>query len=278
MFQHFLITRFNLRKPEWTATKSSSAVLDEAWLSHRFELFERFCLPSVAAQNCPDFVWLVYFDEETPAHWRTRIEACRERCRQLQPVFVADMDAFLPDIRQRLANASADWVISSRLDNDDCLHPGHIGLLQGQFRQQEYLLLDVVDGFTLEIQPRRRLGYALDPCNPFVSLIERNRQPLSVWHRSHGSWKRERRVQRIRGQRSWLSIIHQQNKTNEFQGYGRVPVREVADFFPASEAAEAALGHLEPLSRWRGRSLINRVQGQLGLAGIHLKQRLGLYD
>src|SRR5690606_38062445 len=106
-----------------------------------------------------------------------------------------------------------------------------------------------------EIQPRHRLGQALDPCNPFVSLIERNRGPLSVWHRSHGSWKRETRVQHIRGQRSWLSLIHSQNKTNEFRGFGAVPPGNVADFFPDPAARAAALKGLEPVARWRWRSL-----------------------
>lgn len=277
MFQHFLITRFNLRQPEWTATKSRTRVLDDAWLQHRFELFERFCLPSVAAQSCRDFRWLVYFDTDTGDEWRARIQTCQARCPQFQPVFVEGMAAFLPDVQQRLADSPGDWVISSRLDNDDCLHAGHIGLLQREFRQQDYLLLDVVDGYTLEIQPRHRLGRSLDPCNPFVTLIERNQTPLSVWHRSHGSWKRETRVQHIRGQRSWLSLIHSQNKTNEFCGYGAVSSPDVADFFPDPDARQAALEGLEPVARWRWRSLANRAQSHLGLSGLTLKRRLGIY-
>lgn len=277
MFQHFLITRFNLRQPDWTTTKSHSRVLDDAWLDHRFALFERFCLPSVAAQHCGDFRWLVYFDTDTSEAWRARIARCREHCPQLEPVFVEGMAAFLPDVQQRLAASTEDWVMSSRLDNDDCLHPGHIALLQQAFQAQPYLLLDVVDGYTLEIQPRHRLGRALDPCNPFVTLIERNQAPRSVWHRSHGSWKREPRVQRIRGQRSWLSVIHAQNKTNEFQGYGDVAAAEVADFFPDPAVQSEVLAGLEPVARWRWRSLANRVQSRLGLAGLLLKRRLGIY-
>lgn len=277
MFQHFLITRFNLRYPEWTATKSSTTVLDEAWLEHRFGLFERFCLPSVSAQDCGDFQWLVYFDLTTPDHWRERIQHCSQRCPQMQAIFVDGMQAFLPDVQQRLAASPAPWVISSRLDNDDCLHREHMALLQAEFRETPYLLVDVVDGYTLEVQPRHRLGLATDPCNPFVSLIERNTQPLSVWHRSHGSWKREPRIRRIRGRRTWLSIIHQQNKTNDFQGFGRVEATEVAGFFPDPAVAGEVLADLEPVSRWRGRSLANRAQSALELAGQQLKRRLGIY-
>lgn len=275
MFQHFLITRFNLRSPDWTATKSSTPVLDEAWLAHRFGLFERFCLPSVAAQECADFQWLVYFDVDTPGHWRERIERCRRSCRQMQAVFVDGMPAFLPDVQRRLAASSAPWVISSRLDNDDCLHREHIALLQAEFRESPYLLLDVVDGYTLEIQPRHRLGLAIDPCNPFVTLVERNAQPQSIWHRSHGSWKHESRVRQIRGRRTWLSIIHDQNKSNDFQGFGLVDFADVASFFPDPATAADVLASLEPVSHLR--SFTNRAQSVLGLLGQDLKKRLGIY-
>jgi hypothetical protein len=40
---------------------------------------ERYCLPSIAAQNVRNFHWLVYFDVETPPSFPERIEAWSRR-------------------------------------------------------------------------------------------------------------------------------------------------------------------------------------------------------
>ncbi len=44
------------------------------WLEDRVELFERYCLPSVAAQTDRRFSWIIYFDPQSPAWLRQRIE------------------------------------------------------------------------------------------------------------------------------------------------------------------------------------------------------------
>ena len=63
-FSHFLITRFNLNLYE--RDKHAAPTRTARWLEHRFEVFERYCLPSVAAQTATDFRWLCLFDAATP--------------------------------------------------------------------------------------------------------------------------------------------------------------------------------------------------------------------
>ncbi len=50
-FQRYIITRFNLKVEAWTTTKNDQKVRTEDWLKHRFELFEKYCLPSVVNQK-----------------------------------------------------------------------------------------------------------------------------------------------------------------------------------------------------------------------------------
>ena len=66
MFQHFILTRFNLRKKGWDETKSQSKVLTDKWMENRLELFEQYCYSSIKAQTKKDFEWLVFFDKTTP--------------------------------------------------------------------------------------------------------------------------------------------------------------------------------------------------------------------
>lgn len=52
-FEHLIITRFNLNL--YARDKHDAPTRTERWLEHRFEIFERYCLPSVAAQTNLEF-------------------------------------------------------------------------------------------------------------------------------------------------------------------------------------------------------------------------------
>lgn len=84
-FSHFIITRFNLNL--YAQDKHDLPTRTERWLEHRFEVFERYCLPSVAAQTSKNFTWLCLFDAATPEAYRRRIGAYRAVCPQFEPVF-----------------------------------------------------------------------------------------------------------------------------------------------------------------------------------------------
>jgi hypothetical protein len=84
-FSHFIITRFNLRL--YARDKKNKPVRTEQWLKYRFDIFEQYCLPSVAAQTCADFTWLCLFDEQTPDFYRLRIASYRAVCPYFYPVF-----------------------------------------------------------------------------------------------------------------------------------------------------------------------------------------------
>ena len=70
-FKHFIITLFNLKI--WKEDKTHRATQTADWLAQRFDLFERFCLPSVAHQTNKNFTWLCLFDKDTPTDMRQRI-------------------------------------------------------------------------------------------------------------------------------------------------------------------------------------------------------------
>jgi hypothetical protein len=69
-FEHFVLTRFNVRE----SADKTDLVLNPVWLQFRFDLFERFCWPSVRAQTTGAFTWLVFFDKDTPEPFRARTE------------------------------------------------------------------------------------------------------------------------------------------------------------------------------------------------------------
>ena len=58
--KHIVITRFNLKI--WQKDKSNKTTLGEDWMEERFNLFERFCFPSLMHQSDKNFRWLCLFD------------------------------------------------------------------------------------------------------------------------------------------------------------------------------------------------------------------------
>ena len=99
-----------------------------------------------------------------------------------------------------------EYLITSRIDNDDCIHKDFINEIQKQFNKQDFLAIDVLNGYTLQIEPNFIIGKKEHIFNPFISLIERNVNPKTVWHYVHNMWKKESRIIHLNENRLWLSI------------------------------------------------------------------------
>jgi hypothetical protein len=135
--KHFILTRFNIRL--WNQDKFSRPVRSVEWLDQRFEVFERFCLPSVAGQECKDFVWVVLVDSATPQTYKDRIEAYKSICPQFVPVYVKPehgryfCQIFRKEVIARIEND--ERVITTYLDNDDALNVGFVADVQQKARE-----------------------------------------------------------------------------------------------------------------------------------------------
>lgn len=277
-FGHYLITRFNLRKDNWLTTKKNKPVLSEVWLKNRFELFENYCLSSVKSQTNLNFKWLVFFDTTTSDKYKERVREIADGFPQFQPIYSDGMDPYIGMAQEIVSKEDAEYVITTRLDNDDCVSVDFIDTIQKDFSKQDYQALDYVDGYTLQIAPQVRLGKKLHYYNPFNSLVEKNDSPKTVCHRRHSQWKKEKRVKRIRGERIWLSIIHHENKVNEFHGYSNVDWDDVMTKFKITpQALEVLRNNRTPFGKWRILSFIHYVDIRVTYFFKDLKRNLGFY-
>lgn len=86
MTHHYLLTRFNLAL--WQEDKNGQTIDRGEWIRKRLELFETYCLPSVAGQTCQEFRWILLVDADTPVDLRERIKAYRNVCAQMKFVAV----------------------------------------------------------------------------------------------------------------------------------------------------------------------------------------------
>lgn len=179
--KHFLLTRFNLHL--YKRDKYFRTINPDRWLEHRFELFERFCLPSIAAQTTHDFEWLILFDKHTPQVYKERIKRHVQKYPFISPIAVeAQYGCYYPQIfqkaiRNRLEKAQqndeqATSVLTTRLDNDDALAPDFVARVQAASQDlapRSFITFRYGVQYFTELEIALKLVY---PHNHFLTYVE----------------------------------------------------------------------------------------------------------
>lgn len=232
--RHVLMTRFNLATPG----RESALRTQPGWLEDRFGLFERYCLPSVAAQVDCAFDWIVYFDDKTPAPFRERIERCRAIfpfTPYFTPLFPA---AGWPRSVAETVTPRTPWLLTTRLDNDDALAVDALARVQaavaaGQPTRRSF---NVTAGFVM----RDGAVYALEHhSNAFASWLEPwDEATVTAASIPHMAMAEAGPVEQVPGPAGWLQVVHGANVSNRVRGR-RVRPAEARRRFP-----ETVLGAL----------------------------------
>ena len=223
-FTHVVMTRFNLPTPG----KESRIRSRPGWLDERGDLFERYCLPSVAAQTVNaleprPFHWMVFFDVETPPAFRERIEGWRAVF-PFTPYFTPHFEAegWPRSLRETFGGTGdrgpTPWLLTTRFDSDDALSQDHVARLQAALaaREPERASWNLTQGFVLSggrVYAHEHLS------NAFGSWLEpwdaSARTCMSINHMKmaeHGP------VHQIGGPAAWLQVVHGGNVSNKIRG------------------------------------------------------------
>ncbi|BCS89062.1 hypothetical protein PSDVSF_23040 [Pseudodesulfovibrio sediminis] len=232
-YHHFIITRFNINIYDIDFPKR----LEDTWLSVRFELFQKYCFPTVKAQKNQDFTWLVLFDAQTPARYKTLISVYA-KYHNFEPVYCGAFATIMDTVKERMKQIApdAEWFVSTRLDNDDALSTGFIHCVQGvvdslnetDLAPSDTLYINFPNGLQL------KEGYFYDfkdATNAFVSLVERADDPHTVFWVDHPCIHDVAPVIQAETSPLWLQVVHDLNVYNYVRGERVDPVG-VARHFP----------------------------------------------
>ena len=160
-FSHFVFTRWNLLDSKTTIYNNPAVPDPEAWMEHRIKLFNEYCLPNMMLQK-GSFTWLLAFAPGTPK-WITDEYATFPH--------VKIIFEYPRDWLRRQPIKHGEWVISSRIDNDDTVSINYIERVQAQFNER-VLLVDI-DGVKRDLSTGKYHTVERHSNNsPFISLIE----------------------------------------------------------------------------------------------------------
>lgn len=216
--KHFLVTRFNLTVTEWKTTKNGEPVLTEKWLKNRFMLFENYCLPSVKNQTNQNFMWCVFFDINTPDSFRNKIKIISDDYQNFKPIFIDGIKMLNSAFIQYAVNHSKDddeFVITTRLDNDDLIHKNFIETIQKLYKPIDKMVIDLVKGYSITLgKPYCEIREYTTYFNPFISVVESVTKIETVISKMHLDWKGSKDIVEFTNSKLWIELIHQENKLN----------------------------------------------------------------
>lgn len=219
MFEHFIVTRFNLRVSEWKTTKNGLDVLSDEWMDDRLEKFEKYCLPSVLNQKNKNFKWLIFFDKMTSNKYLQKIDDLTKISSNIYCYFIngiTELKQAFTDAIKSFPAKDNKWIITTRLDNDDIIHEKFVEEIQNNFTPVHETIIDLRNGLQLNIQKEQAEVKELhNEFNPFISLIENCEQFQTVISKPHRDWKSAKNIIVLDAYPLWIEVIHTNNKLNE---------------------------------------------------------------
>ncbi len=224
MVEHFIITRYNLKKEDWLKDVESKKVLDQDWLRNRNEIFLKYCLPSILNQTTSRFKWILFFQDGSQNLLKPVLTELKKHS-FIEAVFCKSYEDFqrnLPALLKNKLQKDSSWVLTTRLDNDDALHQDFVLRLQQSVRTvKENTIFHFPYGLFLDIENKNQLASSYYPMNQFISLLEKKSsgELITVLGREHDKWNKEFKIREIYLSDAWVQITHSRNLANRFSGH-----------------------------------------------------------
>jgi len=237
--KHILMTRFNI----YTKYSVSDGVFDESgediiyesdeeYLTYRFNLFEKYTLPSVSAQKNVDFVWFVFFSDRLPTAFKDRVDMISKQNSVFRPIYLSRQNSFYEEKFNKIVHTiltdegiieKGEILISTRIDNDDAIADDYLYHIEQTCleskREYPYAIF-FENGVQLDLNRGMvcKHIYWTSAKNHFFSIVNafsmEYKYPLNV---HHGKVDEEMEVISVFNTPvMWMEIVHGRNIVNVF--------------------------------------------------------------
>lgn len=224
-FEHFLLTNFNLRKPDYIMKdKNGNNTLTSGWMKKRIYLFEHFSLPSVLNQINKNFIWLISIDKTTDYIFIRYLHSI------LDPINIIKIHIGIFDGQKHYLNTisdlllklseNKDYIITTRFDNDDLIHKNFINEIQKKFNYQDFMAINYLKIYMIDPYNYSKIYMDYRFSNHFISLIEKRKNKiLTVFLKEDRLWNEKGKIIQITNNCYCCEIIHDNNLVNNFSGF-----------------------------------------------------------
>jgi hypothetical protein len=219
-FTHIVLTRYFTRFSVSANDVTEVLSPDHNWLDDRLQKFQTYCFPSVIAQSVQNFIWLIYFDVNTPIDYLDKIRAMVGSRNNIRIVVCTSFDAEsrTKSILEAM-NPRTKWLLTTRLDTDDGWNRDFVSVLQSNLRFNSRHFLNFPVGILLYDDKTFLYRHR---SNAFISLLEPTDEFLTVYCEQHVYAERIAPISQLPEFPAFLQVIHRNNRSNKPRGV-RVP-------------------------------------------------------
>lgn len=195
--------------------------MKKEWLDGRVELFNKYCLPSVANQSNQNFTWFICFADNTPDEYVEKVCVAS----QAIPIFAGSQGQSVERSREHIADDA--MLASIRLDSDDSIALDYIKALSENMIalesaiEDENYVLAFTDGCEYDLQ-KKKYYERLYLHSPFIAFCEKtipNKHICGVFKDAHYLMHRRYKTLLIPTEKPmWRINIHSDNVANQIKG------------------------------------------------------------
>ncbi len=243
--KHYLITEWNVD------------MLDLDWLKARRVLFEKYTLPSVLSQTNKDFTWILVSDTRTPDSFKKVLDGYPAEVLYFNfeaydwgytppsdkwgktMIRAIELELIDRPLIDYIGTPDTDFIITSRLDNDDAISVDHVDKIQTWSKKLwrgNRFWLNLTRGYKYcagNVYP------ITSPHNPFISFVEPPTDIKTTYQVCHGqALNTGYPVEQLRVGHlpTWLQVIHGDNLCNKLmRRRGEAPYSTVSERFKINE-------------------------------------------
>jgi hypothetical protein len=159
---------------------------------------------------------VIYFDEERSQPVRDELEIMASAHPNIAVRFVENSNHVLPDLRELSSSRTDDMIITTRLDNDDVLHPRFLEDVQNASLLQNApkCIIDFPNYYALRLETGKMFRKQMLITTPFSSLVETGNKISTVLSVQHQELGPEFGLVRQLAQRRTMVLWHGSNVLN----------------------------------------------------------------
>lgn len=223
-YKHYIITRFNIAvkfSEGGEKVRCVDTCIDEAYLTKRFQLFEKYTFSTVSKQSNKNFRWIVLFSDRTPDKFRKIISDYQRRFANFQPEYLSAAEAFdlTNTLNRILKRVKTDWYVTTRLDNDDAISLNFMEEIQAFLNKNELYQSALYFDIGIQYDEDSNIACIYEyPDNHFFTLIyPDDEQIITSLAFNHKDIQKQLKATNLGGNKKnpmWIEIIHQTNYGN----------------------------------------------------------------